>query len=57
LDYAAAIAKLWEQELAAFAKVIKPAANGNGLAVVLADFCDGGYGRWHGFKVSTSRQL
>ena len=34
--------KMREQQLAAFAKVIEPATNGDGLAVVFADFCDRG---------------
>src|SRR5580658_5101582 len=44
LDDAGAVAKLREQELAAFAEVVEPSADGDGLAFVLADSCDGAYG-------------
>jgi hypothetical protein len=37
LDDAAAVAELGEEELAAFAKVVEPSANGDGLAFVGAD--------------------
>ena len=38
LNDAGAIAELREQELAALAKVVEPAADGDGLAFVFADF-------------------
>jgi len=41
LDNAGAVAKLGEEELAAFAEIVEPSADGDGLAFVLADFCDG----------------
>src|SRR5580704_15232271 len=41
LNNAGAVTKLREEELAALSKVVKPSADGNGLAFVLADFCDG----------------
>ena len=48
LDDAAAVAKDGEQQLAAGAQVVEPAADGDGLAFVLADFAnradDGGFG-------------
>ena len=44
LDDAAAVAELREQQLAAFAQVVKPAANGDRLAFVLADVADRGDG-------------
>ena len=44
LDDAGAVAKLREKKLAAFAEVVEPSANGDGLAFVLADFCDGADG-------------
>ena len=40
LNHAAAVAKNGEEKLSAFAQVVEPAANGDGLAVVLADFRD-----------------
>ncbi len=40
LDDADAVAELGEKELAAFAEVVEPSADGDGLAFVLADFCD-----------------
>src|SRR5258706_13386357 len=40
LDNARAVAKLREQELAAFAEVVEPSANGDRLAFVGADLCD-----------------
>ena len=45
LDYSGAVAKIGEQQFAAFAQVVEPAANGDGLAFVLADFSDCGYRR------------
>ena len=45
LDDARAVAKLRKQKFAAFAQVVEPAPKGDGLAFVLADFNDGGYGR------------
>src|SRR5271169_1990973 len=44
LDDARAVAKLGEEELAAFAEIVEPSADGDGLAFVLADFCDGADG-------------
>ena len=44
LNDPAAIAKDGEQQLAALAQVIEPAAKGDGLAFMLADFADGGDG-------------
>ena len=44
LDDAGAIAKLREEKFAAFAEVVEPSANGDGLALVFADFCDGADG-------------
>src|SRR5208283_721191 len=41
LNDAGAVAKLGEEEFAAFAEVVKPSADGDGLTFVLADFCDG----------------
>ena len=38
LNHAGAIAKLREQQLPALAQVVEPAANGDALALVLADF-------------------
>ena len=40
LNDAGAVAKLRKQKLPAFAQVVKPAADSDRLAVVLADFCD-----------------
>src|SRR5258708_8027731 len=40
LDDAGAITKLREKELAAFAEVVEPSANGDRLAFVGADLCD-----------------
>src|SRR5437660_11435906 len=40
LDDAGAVAKLGAEELAAFAWVVAPSADGDGLAVVGADVCD-----------------
>ena len=42
LDDAATVAKDGEQQLAAFAQVVEPAANGDGLAFMPADFADCG---------------
>ena len=44
LDDAGAVAKLREEELAAFAEVVEPSADDDGLAFVVADFCDGADG-------------
>src|SRR6266436_5176720 len=44
LDDAGAVAKLGEEELAAFAEVVEPSADGDGLAFVSADLCDGADG-------------
>src|SRR6266404_6202003 len=44
LDDAGAIAKLREEELAAFAEVVEPSADGDGLAFMGADLCDGADG-------------
>ena len=44
LNDAGAVAELREQQLSALAQVVEPAADGDGLALVLADFCDGGDG-------------
>src|SRR5258706_825344 len=44
LDNARAVAKLREQELAAFSEIVKPSADGDGLAFVFAYFCDGADG-------------
>jgi hypothetical protein len=61
LNDAGAVAKLREEQLAAFAQVIEPASDGNRLAVVFTDFCDGGnrhrvkVSKFHGFKVSTCK--
>ncbi len=44
LNDARAVAKLREQKLAALAQVIEPAAQRDGLAVVLSDFCDSTHG-------------
>src|ERR1700687_650172 len=44
LDDAGAVAKLREKELAAFAEVVEPSADGDGLAFVGADLCDGADG-------------
>src|SRR5271157_3019474 len=41
---AEAVAKLREQQLPALAQVVEPAPDGDRLAFVLADFCEGGYG-------------
>ena len=38
LDDAAAVAELREEKFAAFAEVVEPSANGDGLAFVFADF-------------------
>src|SRR5579864_5174595 len=43
LNHAGAIAKDGKDELAAFALVVQPAPNGNGLAVMPANIRDGGY--------------
>src|SRR6266705_1494285 len=40
LDHATAIAEDWKEELPAFAEIVEPAADGDGLAFVLADFSD-----------------
>ena len=40
LDDAAAVAELGEEEFAAFAEIVEPSADGDGLAFVFADFCD-----------------
>ena len=42
LNDSRAVAKLREQKLSALAQVVEPAADGDRLAFVLADFCDGG---------------
>src|ERR1700690_356296 len=47
LDDAGAVAKLGEKKLAAFAQVVEPSSDGDGLALVCADFCDSADGRWH----------
>ena len=44
LDDAGAVAKLREEQFAAFAEIVEPSANGDGLAFVFADFCDGADG-------------
>jgi hypothetical protein len=44
---ARAVAKLGKKKFAAFAEVIEPSADGDGLAFVLADFCDGADGCRH----------
>ena len=44
LNDAGAVAKLREEELAAFAEVVEPSADGDGLAFVFADFCNGADG-------------
>ena len=53
LDGSGAIAKDGKQELAAFAEVVEPAAEGDGLAFVLTESGDGGNGSgwscWSGF--------
>ena len=49
LDDAAAVAKDGEQQLAALAQVVEPAAKGDGLAFMLADFADGGDGSFGDF--------
>src|SRR4029077_16403872 len=49
LDDARAVPKLREEELAAFAEVVEPSADGNGLAFVGADFCDAA--DWCGHKI------
>jgi hypothetical protein len=54
LDDSGAVAKLREEELAAFAEVVEPSANGDGLAFVFADFCDGANGCWHKSKPLTA---
>ena len=41
LDDAGAVAKDGEQQLAGFAEIVEPAADGDRLAVEFADFCDG----------------
>jgi len=51
LNDAGAVAKLGEEELAAFAEVVEPSANGDGLAFVLADFCDGADGGGHKIEI------
>src|SRR6185369_15759336 len=47
LNHATAIAKDGEQKFPALAEVVEPAAYGDSLAVVCADFCDGGNGCGH----------
>ena len=47
LNHARAVAKLREQQLPALAQVVEPAADGDRLAFVLADFCDCGYRSRH----------
>ncbi len=42
LDDAAAVAENGEQQFAALAQVVEPAANGDGLTFVLANFANGG---------------
>ena len=44
LDGSGAVAKDGEEQLAAFAEVVEPAAEGDGLAFVLAESGDGGDG-------------
>ncbi len=44
LNDSGAIAKLRKQQFPALAQVVEPAADGDRLAVVLADFCDGSNG-------------
>src|ERR1700687_246775 len=51
LDDAGAVTKLREEELAAFAQVVEPSADGDGLAFVLAYFCDRADGRSHNNQV------
>jgi hypothetical protein len=58
LDGSGAVAEDWKEELAAFAEVVEPAAEGDGLAFMLAEGGDGGdrrhlrWGRWRrsGFR-------
>ena len=47
LNYAGAVAKNREQQLAALAQVVEPPAKRNGLAFVLSNLRDGGYWRRH----------
>ena len=46
LDDAGAVAKNREEQLAGFAHVVEPAADGDFLAVVFAGFFDGNNGHW-----------
>jgi hypothetical protein len=46
LDGSGAVAKDGEEELAALAEIVEPAAEGDGLAFVLAQGRDGRYWRW-----------
>ncbi len=54
LDGAGAVAEDGEEKLAGGAEVVEPAAEGDGLAFVLADVGDGGergmWGRWRSFR-------
>ena len=44
LDHAGAVAKLGEKKFSAFAEIVKPSADDDGLALVGADLCDGADG-------------
>ena len=57
LDDAGAVAKLGEKQLAAFAQVVEPSADDDGLAFVLADFCDRADGCGHKIMGACAAQL
>ena len=57
LDDARAVAKLGKKELAAFAEVVEPSADGDRLAFVLADFCDSADGCGHKIMNAYAAQL
>ena len=56
LDDAAAVAELGKEEFAAFAEVVKPSANSDGLAFVFADFCNRADGCGHKKSLLKSRR-
>src|SRR5581483_4931470 len=44
LNHSAAISEDWKQQFSALAQIVKPPANGDRLAIMLADFRNCGYG-------------
>lgn len=57
LNDAGAVTKLGKEKLATFAEVVEPSADGDGLAFVLADFCDGADGSRHAQSFKEQKAL